>query len=130
MAKSYIIGVIDFSKTVQKLLDEYGDDVYEVVDEVIPDVAKEASKRVKAKSRKFGWNKYASGWKVTTENLRGHVGAVVHNETRYQITHLLEFSHPMPQGGSSEAYSHIAEPNQWAQEEAYKQIEERLKHGL
>lgn len=130
MPKSYRIGVMDFSKTVEKFLDEYGEDVYQVADEVIPDVAKEAMKQVKANSRKFGWADYSAGWKTTSENLRGKVSAIVYNEDRYQITHLLEFSHPMPQGGSSQAYSHIAEPNKWAQEEAVKRMEERLKNGV
>lgn len=131
MANKQIVGIEEFSTVVSNILKEYGEAVFDAVDEAVPEVAKETAKQIKSNAKSFGWSaEYSNGWKNTTTKRRGSVTSVVHNANKWQIAHLLEYSHPMPQGGVSKAYSHIAEPNNWAQEEIEKRIEEKIKDGL
>lgn len=131
MANKQIVGIEEFSTVVEKILKEYGEAVFDAVDEAVPEVAKETAKQIRTNAKSFGWSaEYSNGWKATTTKHRGSVSSVVYNANKPQIAHLLEYSHPMPQGGVSHAYSHIASPNKWAEEEIEKRIEEKVKDGL
>lgn len=116
----------DFTEAVKQLLAEYGEEVQADIDEVIPKVAKEAQRRLKT-AGKPSWKIYNASWAVDAQKKRYGVSCVVHNTKRYQLTHLLEFSHPMPQGGMSTAYPHIAPVNDWVQDEVVRLIEEKLQ---
>lgn len=115
-----------FTDAVKKLLEEYGEEVQKDIDEVIPQVAKEAQRKLKS-AGKPSWKVYNGAWAVDTQKKRYGVSCVVHNSKRYQLTHLLEFSHPMPQGGMSTAYPHIAPVNDWVQDEVIRKVEDKLK---
>lgn len=115
-----------FEKAIKELLDEYGEGVQGVLLEVLPEVAQEARDKVMQAGEKH-WTYYNSGWTVSEGKTGKYsVNATVHNENAYQLTHLLEYSHPMPQGGTSKAYTHIAPVNEWTQEEVIKKVEERI----
>ena len=95
--------------------------------EVIPDVAKNATKQLKATNvykRKTG--RYNKGWTASTDVGRTEVKSVVHNRTDYQLSHLLEFGHAKANGGRTKAFPHIAQVNDWVQEELVKRIKERV----
>ena len=115
-----------FANAVKSLIDEYGEEVQKDIDEVIPQVAKEAQRKLKS-AGKPSWKVYNASWAVDVQNKRLGIVATVHNRKRYKLTHLLEFSHPMPQGGMSTAYPHIAPVNDWVQDEVIRKVEEKLK---
>lgn len=113
-----------FAKAIQDVLAEYGNDVVNTLNEVMPKVADEACEKLK--HSQYQWGEYNAGW-VVTQNVGPYsIRNTVHNETKYQLTHLLEYSHPMPQGGSSRAYTHIAPVNDWVHEEVVKKVEDAL----
>ena len=57
----------NFADQVQRILDEYGDDVRDNVEEITKAVSKKAGKEVKGASGIFGGSgKYARGWTVTS----------------------------------------------------------------
>lgn len=117
-----------FAKAIQEVLAEYGDDVVNTLNEVMPKVADEACDKLRNSTNTgiTNWVEYRAGW-VVTQNVGAYsIRNTVHNETKYQLTHLLEYSHPMPQGGSSRAYEHIAPVNEWVHEEVVKKVEEAL----
>ena len=115
-----------FQQAIKELLDEYGEGVQGVLLSVLPEIANEARDKV-MKAGQSNWTRYNSGWTVSEGKTGKYsVNATVHNATDYQLTHLLEYSHPMPQGGTSKAYTHIAPVNEWVQEEVIKKVEDRI----
>lgn len=126
MSKNILPG--DFSSEINSILSEYGDHASKCLVEVIPDVAKSATKQLKAANvykRKTG--RYNKGWTASTDVRRTEVKSVVHNRTDYQLSHLLEFGHAKANGGRTKAFPHIAQVNDWVQEEVVKRIKERVK---
>lgn len=114
-----------FAKAIQDVLAEYGDEIANTLNEVLPQVADEACEKLKHHAT-YDWGVYNAGW-VVTQNVGAYsIRNTVHNETKYQLTHLLEYSHPMPQGGSSRAYTHIAPVNEWVHKEVVKRVEESI----
>lgn len=125
MSKNILPG--DFSSEINSILAEYGDHASKCLVEVIPDVARNATKQLKATNvykRKTG--RYNKGWTVSTDVRRTEVKSVVHNRTDYQLSHLLEFGHAKANGGRTKAFPHIAQVNDWVQEELVKKIKERV----
>lgn len=125
MSKNILPG--DFSSEINSILAEYGDHASKCLVEVIPDVAKNATKQLKATNvykRKTG--RYNKGWTASTDVRRTEVKSVVHNRTDYQLSHLLEFGHAKANGGRTKAFPHIAKVNDWVQEELVKKIKERV----
>lgn len=115
-----------FAKAIEDIIAEYGEGAQGVLISVLPEIADEACDKVK-RAGKAEWTWYNEGWTVSSGKTgQFSVNATVHNAKAYQLTHLLEYSHPMPQGGSSKAYPHIADVNQWAQEEVIKKVEDKL----
>ena len=112
---------------VNDLLNEYGDDAKEIVEQTITNVAKEAAKNVKINATGFGGSgKYAKGWKAKIVKKRATVNAVVYNANLPGLAHLLEFGHAKQNGGRAPAYPHIAAVNDWAQDEVMAELERNL----
>lgn len=115
-----------FASAMKELLDEYGEGVVDTINSVVPEIAKETSDRIRDRGRPE-WGSYNDGWTADSESkTRTSIKWVVHNVDRYQLAHLLEFSHPMPQGGSSRGHDHITTPSQLAEEELVKRVKEKL----
>ena len=107
-----------FSAEVNKILEQYGNEIQKDVNRAAEDAALKGVQMLKATSpvnqdsgsmRKPG--KYAKGWKVKKEGGKDNALYIVHNATDYQLTHLLEFGHPLKRGGRqygyARAYPHI-----------------------
>ena len=112
--------------TVNKLLDEYGDEVREIVDETITKTAKEAAKQLKGAGSFGGSGEYQKGWKSKVEKRRLYIEAHVYNAKLPGLTQLLEFGHAKQNGGRTRAFPHIADVNDWAQKEAVSRLEAKL----
>lgn len=129
------IGPLDFSKAINEVLTKYGDEVYEVMEETIDDVAEEAKNKLRAVNhfRREASGTYAGSW--INEKLTGKpltVKHAVHNEDHYRLTHLLEKGHTIKNGtgrsfGKSAAFPHIAPVNDWANSEVVSKIERKLE---
>lgn len=112
---------------INAILDEYGDKASRDLEKVVPDVAKDATKKLKhGGSFKSRTGEYNRGWTAKVETGRTQVKSVVHNKKKYQITHLLEFGHAKAGGGRVGAYPHIADVNDWAQKEVIRKLKEEL----
>ena len=115
----------NFAAELQKMLTEYGDDVYNALGPVAEDVAKEAKNKVKASSpRRTG--KYKSGWKTQTDKTGRSTVVTVYNGNKPGLPHLLEFGHALRGGGRSAAYEHIAPAEEWAAEEVVTRLEREI----
>ena len=120
------IKVDDLSKEIMKALENYSDDISEVVEEVSNDVGKEAVGELKTTSPKKRGS-YAKGWRLKKDKLgRNRYSVKIHNKTDYQLTHLLEFGHVTRNGGRTKAIPHIRP----AEEKYSKEYEKKLRQKI
>lgn len=114
----------DLTKQLTAALQEYSTSCEEEIQKAIQDVAKQAQKRLSLNSPSRT-GKYKGSWKVKIERRAGYCKAHIHN-TRYQLTHLLEYGHKVHRTGHAAARPHIAAVEAWAVKEAEKRIKEAL----
>lgn len=119
------ISVNQLGDTVQKLLDEYGDDVLYVVEDAVKAVAKDTRKDLKGASPKGDTGTYSKSWSVKTERGRFSTVSTVYSK-KPGLPHLLEFPHMMRNGKYSNPQQHIAPINDKAGERLEAEIKERL----
>ena len=120
-------------KQMEKILDDYSQEVRRATTNAIDDVAKEAVQKLKNTSPKQAKHrrKYAEGWALKREKTSTGVPEVtVYNKTNYQLTHLLENGHIISNGrgeyGRTRPIKHIGPVNEWACDELPKEIEREL----
>ncbi len=123
---SKAIKVDNLSKEIAKALENYSDDISEVVEEVSNKIGKEAVEEVQKKSPKKR-GKYAKGWTLKKDILgESKYSIKIYNKTDYQLTHLLEFGHATKNGKRTKAISHIRPVEQ----KYSKKYEQELKREL
>lgn len=129
---------IDLSKTVEKLLSEYGDEVYKHVGKAVQDVTEEATQKLQSANHfapgGHPTGAYAKDW--THEETLGNATSrlskteTIYNEGHYQLAHLLEHGHALKRGGrtygSVKAYPHIKPVEEWATNE----LEDRVRREI
>lgn len=75
--------------------------------------------------------RYAEGWTWKNEGSTTSPHFIIHNETDYQLTHLLEHGHPIKSGGRTtgyaKAYPHIKAAEDFAIEYFQKRVEELIR---
>lgn len=109
-----------------KILDEYNDEVIEVVQEEGEKLAKKAVSQLKATSPKKR-GKYAQGWASKKLAIgRGNFESVVYNSTHPGLTHLLEKGHATKSGGRTMAQPHIKPVEEQVKEEYEQNLKARL----
>lgn len=125
--------VDNLDQAFMKVLNEYKNACDENADEAVQYTAKEAVQELRnahpSGSGRYGsWKAYNKGWTVmqTKRDKREHKSATVHNKSHYQLTHLLERGHALPQGGRSRSYPHIAPVAERAEEELFRRIKEGI----
>ena len=121
---------MNFKDTVDDILrNGYYPQVCEAVFEVVPQVAKEAAQKLRKTSPKGKTGKYAKGWTHQVEKGRVRVAATVYGKHgTYQLAHLLEHGHARRGGGrDTDAIEHIKPVEQWASDEAYERIMDKVE---
>ena len=125
---------MNFKETIDDILrNGYYPEVVEACFEVIPKVAKEAVKKLKADSPKGKKKEYAKGWTSKVDKTRVSVGATVYGKSgTYQLAHLLEYGHATRNGtgrtyAPTPAHPHIEAVNDWAIDRAYNDIMDKLR---
>ncbi|CYV52145.1 HK97 gp10 family phage protein [Streptococcus suis] len=111
----------DLANEIAKALAEYSSEIEDEVDFIAEDVASEAVDELKVTSPKR-YGKYARNWRFK-KNAKGSY--VVHNAApTYRLTHLLENSHLLRNGGRSKAQPHIKPVEEKVKENFEKRIKE------
>lgn len=125
MSKTVEASLID--KEIMKYLQNYKEDISEVVEQVSNKVGKEATDELKTTSPTGYRKSYAKGWRLKKDKTgRNKYIVKIHNKTDYQLTHLLEFGHATRNGGRTRAFPHIRPT-----EEKYKKVfEKELKKEI
>ena len=112
----------NFSKELAAALANYSKEVSEGLEAAKIKTAKDVVKILKDNSpKKTG--AYAKGWRIT------QVGTtqVIHNKTKYQLTHLLEHGHVKAKGGRVAAKVHIRPAEQQGIEQFVSDVEKVIK---
>lgn len=126
---------------ITSILGTYSTEVDRMVKEVADEVAKDSVKKVKAASPVNVKNtshkgSYKKGWRASVEKGFGTVREVIHNETDYQLTHLLERPHigKNQYGVWGTVYpkseGHISKVQEEANQYFVAEVERRIKNGL
>ena len=126
------------AKTIQEELLNVGvacsDDMQEVFDEVGKEAAKKLRQTSPVNERSPQKGRYAKGWTYekgkTTYNNQSKVKGVVRNKTDPQLTHILEYGHPLVRNGkvigNVEPIEHIRPVADWVAEEIDKRLSKKL----
>lgn len=121
------IRIEDLDKEVNSIVREWGDELTESVDEAVRQVATESRDELKvAGSFQNRSGDYRKGWRITFDQKRYGLEAIIHNKV-YMLTHLLESGHAKwlfgrDTGEYVQAFPHIENVN----EEAQKRLEEEI----
>lgn len=122
-------------RTIQDQLAAFGVEIDESIQEVFDEVGKEAVSKLKATSpvneRSPQKGRYAKGWTYERgKKVKGVTMSYVRNKKDPQLTHLLEFGHPIVRNGTTvgnaDPIPHIAPVAEWVAEEANKRIQNKI----
>lgn len=111
------------AKEIMKQLQYYAHDVRQNVEEAQQETGKEMVAELKQTSPERR-PRYKKGWRIkrTTKSV------VVHNATDYQLTHLLEYGHPLKSSGrSTDEKPHIRPAEQKAISKYLNKVERAIK---
>ena len=112
----------NLANEITTALQEYTSEVEEGLIKAKKKVAQDGAKELRATSpKKTG--KYAKGWSARKQG----TSYVIHNRTRYQLTHLLEKGHAKVGGGRVSARVHIKPVEVRAIKEFEKEVERVIK---
>lgn len=123
------------AKTIQEELQSIGVAADDGMQEVFDEVGKEAVKKLKKtspvnpKGKQSG--RYAKGWTYEKgKKYRGKAVGVVRNKTDPQLTHILEYGHPLVRNGkvvgNVEAREHIRPVAEWVAEEIENKLTKKI----
>lgn len=128
------VKVDDLTKAILTELENFKDVTDEACEKGVSETAKTAVKALRsahpAGSGQYGsWDEsYNRGWKVmqTKRDKRYNKKATIHNETDYQLTHLLEKGHALVGGGRTRAFPHIAPVAEQCEDELLRTIKKYI----
>ena len=116
------------TQEVDKILQEYGDDVQDNLDEIVNDLTKQGAKTLRSQSRSTfgGSGKYAGGWTTQFESGRVSRQGTIYNQRVPGLPHLLEHGHANRGGGRTPGRVHISTVEQ----ALIKEFESKVKNKL
>lgn len=127
---------VDLSATVSQILEDYGADVGEILDEAIIDAAEDAVHKLRAVN-KFSplgnpTGAYSASWTMEPMRVsRYQISYLIYNENHYRLAHLLEYGHALVSGGRKigdvQAYSHIRDIHNAVNVELVRNFMRRLE---
>ena len=119
---------IDLAVEIEKILNDYGNDVTQHVRQVTREIAKKGAAKVRSNARgklKQHTGKYAKGWTYKVEDRRYAPTATIYDKV-YQLPHLLEHGHAKRGGGRVDGREHIKP----VEEEVIRLFEEAIKKEI
>lgn len=118
---------IDLAAEINKILEDYGDNVTDNIKEVTKKVTQQGAKAVKANAKNSfkGTGQYAKGWSVKMEEDYFSATGIIYNKTP-GLPHLLEHGHANRGGGRTPGRVHIGN----AEDNLVKEFEDAVKRVL
>jgi len=121
---------LDLSQQVNKILEEYGDDIDAAVQKALKDVGKDGVSVLAEKSDKHvRTGRYAKGWRVdVSKEMFGSFVVTLYNKTDWMLTHLLNNGYYSVRGKRRiKGDGHIDSAESVINEKTIRQVEESLK---
>lgn len=117
-----------FQSEIEKILDDYKDQVTDGVQDSVEAATKAGARAVKGEAQgKFnGTGKYAKGWTSKVEKDRLGAHGVIYNKSLPGLNHLLEHGHANRGGGRTPGEVHIKP----VEEMAVKEFEEKVVKSI
>ena len=113
--------------SIRDILEEYGDEVKGILDEITKKIAQKGQQAIKNESKsKFNGKRYWKGWKVDLQVGRLDTKATIYNESLPGLPHLLEYGHAKRGGGRVQGTVHIAPVEEQLVNEFEKQVRSKL----
>ena len=118
----------DLQAQVEALLNQYGKQCSEVVNEAVHEVSKEALKKLKKEAPKRT-GLYKKGWKVKKNDDKFSANDILYGKeaSTYAIPHLLEHRHATRNGGRTAPIPHVKNVEEWAQKALVDTVEKKFK---
>ena len=128
------IAVDQLANEISKTLKDFEGATDEAVQGGVLDTAEEAVKELRAAdppgSGQYGsWKNYNKGWGIKASKSGKKTEAIVHNKTKYRLTHLLEKGHAKVNGGRTRAFPHIAPVADKSEKWLVENIKKRVENG-
>lgn len=125
------VTINNLQEEVDKILQEYAEDVQGNVDMIARRIGQKGAQAVKnAAKETFDGTKYASGWGITVEKSRLYTVVTIHNKKQAGLAHLLEHGHVKANGtgryGFWEGRTHIAP----VEKEIVARYEKEVKNAI
>ncbi|MCI0766059.1 HK97 gp10 family phage protein [Bacillus sp. TL12] len=112
----------DFASEIARELQRYANVIEEGIEVAKVEVSDNLVSELKQKSPKLTGS-YRKGWRSTKQGNK----IIVHNATRYQLTHLLEKGHAKKGGGRVPAKVHIAPAEEHAINDFLARVEGAIR---
>jgi len=112
---------------VNKILNEYSNDIQEAISKDAQEVSKKGVAELKNTSPKRT-GKYRKGWRMKTKKGRYEIECIIHN-SEYMLTHLLEKPHALRNGRTSKPQIHIAPVEEMCVSQYERDVENIIKNG-
>ena len=128
MSSQQRVAIDQLAAAVDKVLEEYGEDVQKNMNDIVKDITKQGAKTLKSQARSAvgGTGKYASGWTSESETGRVSAQGTIYNGSLPGLTHLLEHGHANRNGGRTPGRVHIAT----VESALIKEFEQKVKSKL
>ena len=101
----------DLAKTVNGILDKFGQNAEKCLAQAVWDTAGDTVKELKKGGAYQGGENYNKGWTRELTRKRLYAEAKIFNKNAPGLAHLLEFGHLMRNGRRTRAFPHIAPVN-------------------
>ena len=124
---------MNFAEVVNDIMLHYSAEVAEATYQVVPEVAKEAAKKLRKTKWKSGKGDYPKSWTTKIEKGRMQTLATVYaKDPGFRLAHLLEYGHVMRNGKrkSVSGIEHIKPVEEWAIAEAEERIVTKLEREM
>lgn len=122
------MNITNLQAQVESLLNQYGKQCSEVVNESVHEVSNEALKKLKKEAPKRT-GRYKKGWKVKKNDDKFSANDILYGKeaSTYAIAHLLEHGHATRNGGRTAPIPHVKNVEEWAQKALIDTVEKKLK---
>ena len=122
-----VVTIDQFASSIHDILEKYGDDINENMEEAVKAVSRKGAQAVKsAAASTFNGNKYAGGWTSKTETGRLSAQGTIYNRTVPGLPHLLENGHAMRGGGRVAGRPHIKP----VEEQIIQEFEQEVRKSI
>ena len=124
MAK--IVPIDRLTAEIEKILENYGENVQQNINEVVGEITKKGAKTLNQQSgQTFDGKKYRKSWTTQVETGRTSAQGTIYSKIP-GLPHLLEHGHALRSGGRTTGRAHIAP----VEEALVREFEQKVKSKL